>query len=212
MAVLEETNRDAVLALSDVKPAKLAHIVFRTTQFKVMRDFYLTFLNGRVAYENDFVCFTRYDDEHHRVVILAIPGLSPVEPRASGLEHYAFTYDSMGALLANYVRLKAIGIEPDWCINHGFTTSIYYRDPDGNQIETQFDNMDNDEADAFMIGEYFAKNPIGVDFDPEVLLARYRNGDPLADLVQFRAAPYAPGAKHIKPAGMPPYDCDGELL
>jgi catechol 2,3-dioxygenase-like lactoylglutathione lyase family enzyme len=212
MAVLEETDRSALLARSDVKPAKLAHIVFRTMQFQAMCDFYLMFLNGRVAYGNDFVSFIRYDDEHHRVVILAIPGLSPAQPRAVGLEHYAFTYDSMGALLANYVRLKTAGIEPDWCINHGFTTSIYYRDPDGNQIETQFDNMDNDEADAFMMGDYFAKNPVGVDFDPEALLARYQNGDPLSELIKFRAAPYAAGVKHIRPASVPPYDCDGELL
>lgn len=35
--------------------------------------------------------------------------------------------------------------------NHGPTTSLYYRDPDGNQIETQVDNFETaEEATAFM--------------------------------------------------------------
>lgn len=212
MSVIEETNRNELLARSDVKPVQLAHIVLRTANLEAMRDFYLMFLNARVAYQNSFSCFLRYDDEHHRVVMIAVPGLDPVQPKAAGLEHYAFTYGSMGELLANYVRLKEAGVKPDWCINHGFTTSIYYRDPDGNQIETQFDNMGVAEADEFMASDYFDKNPIGVDFDPEVLLARYRNGDPLSELVKFKSAPYAPGAEHIRPSNMPPYDADGALL
>ena len=99
-----------------------------------------------------------------------------------------------------------------WCINHGFTTSIYYADPDGNMVETQFDNMSVADATVFMEGAYFAKNPIGVDFDPELLLARYRAGDPLIDLIAFKSAPWAPGLAHIRPGTVPPYDWDGDLL
>ena len=141
-----------------------------------------------------------------------MPHLQPQNPIGAGLEHYAFTYATMGELLANYARLKKAGIEPAWCINHGFTTSIYYRDPDGNMIETQFDNMRAGEADAFMRGEYFARNPIGVDFDPDVLLQRYRNGDAMSELTQFKSAPYAPEVPHIRPADLPPYDAEGALL
>lgn len=210
--VEEELDRIRTLERTDVRPDKLAHIVFRTMNFEKMRDFYQLFLNAQVAYQNQFISFLRYDDEHHRVVIAGLPGLSPVDKYTVGLEHYAFTYSSFGALFANYLRLKKAGIHPCWCINHGITTSIYYRDPDGNMIETQFDNMGVKEADAFMSGEYFAKNPIGVDFDPELLLARYAKGDPLSELVKMKAAPYSPGAPHIRPEGVPPYDADGELL
>ena len=79
-------------------------------------------------------------------------------------------------------------------------------------IETQFDNMAVAQATAFMKTDYFAKNPIGIDFDPEVLLARYRAGDPLDELIRFQSAPYAAGKAHIRPANVPPYDADGELL
>jgi catechol 2,3-dioxygenase-like lactoylglutathione lyase family enzyme len=208
----EETNRDALLADRSGSPEKLAHVVLRTRQLPALREFYLTLLNAQVAHENPMICFLRYDDEHHRMVLLAMPHLEPVHHGACGLEHFSFTYPTLGALLANYVRLKEADIQPDWCINHGFTTSIYYRDPDGNQIETQYDNMSMAEADAFMAGDYFAKNPIGIDFDPEVLLARYQNGDPLADLIEFKSAPYAAGLPHIRPPYLPPYDSDGALL
>lgn len=212
MSISEESNRDALLADHTGSPASFAHIVFRTTQFEAMRDFYLTLLNARVAYGDRNIAFLRYDEEHHRVVILALPHLGPPAPQAAGFEHCAFTYGSMGELLANYERLKAKGIHPIWCINHGFTTSIYYRDPDGNQVETQFDNMNVEEADQFMGGDYFAKNPVGVDFDPELLLKRYRSGDPLSELVRFRSAPYAEGVAHIRPPWLPPYDADGALI
>lgn len=212
MSVVEELHRTEVLNNEAVQPTSLAHIVFRTSHFVEMRAFYLKLLNARVTWENDMGCFMSYDEEHHRVVIIRIPDLAPVNPRGAGLEHYAFTYRTMGDLLANYVRLKKDGVAPVWCVNHGFTTSIYYRDPDGNMIETQFDNMTPEEADAFMRGDYFARNPVGVDFDPELLLQRYSSGDPMSELSKFKAAPYAPGAPHIRPADVMLYDCDGALL
>src|SRR3546814_11674198 len=79
-------------------------------------------------------------------------------------------FGSLGDLLANYIRLKNIGILPYWCINHGPTTSLYYRDLDGNQIETQVDNFDTPEKlTAFFKSEAFQENPLGVQFDPDLL-------------------------------------------
>ena len=43
--------------------------------------------------------------------------------------------------MSSYARLKGLGIEPDACVNHGVTTSLYYADPDGNQVELQVDNF-----------------------------------------------------------------------
>lgn len=62
-------------------------------------------------------------------------------------------------------------------MNHGPTTSIYYQDPDGNNIETQVDNLPVDEATALMGSEEFAQNPIGVDFDPEELIEKLKRGE-----------------------------------
>ena len=55
---------------------------------------------------------------------------------------------------------------------------MYYRDPDGNQLETQVDNFDTAaDAMAFMTGPEFAKSPLGVDFDPEDLCRAVENGE-----------------------------------
>ena len=57
--------------------------------------------------------------------------------------------------------------------------SMYYADPDGNQMELQVDAFANsDEANAFMNGPGFAANPIGVEYDPEEMLAKIRSGTP----------------------------------
>ena len=55
---------------------------------------------------------------------------------------------------------------------------MYYSDPDGNQIELQVDNYPTvEEAGDFFFSPAFAKNPIGVDFDPAELARRLRAGE-----------------------------------
>jgi hypothetical protein len=91
----------------------------------------------------------------------------------------------MPELLLAYRQRKAKGIEPVWCTNHGPTTSLYYNDPDGNMLETQFDNFETpEEANAFMTSEEFKSNPIGVDFDPEELIKRIESGESIDDLAK----------------------------
>jgi len=145
-----------------------------------------------VAFRNDFIAFLTYDDEHHRVAVLNTPGSPAPDPAAAGVHHIAYTYTGLGELLATYRRLKASGIEPARCINHGPTTSMYYRDPDGLRVELQIDNFATmDEAHAYLTGPDFAENPIGVIFDPEQLIRDYEAGRALEDLV--RRPPLPPG-------------------
>ena len=165
-------------------PAKLAHIVLKTGQLRPMIDWYCTVLEGRVAFATDFIAFTTYDDEHHRVAFVATG--SDVRPTAghTGLHHVAFTYASLDDLLGTYVRLRDQSITPFWCVNHGPTTSMYFEDPDGNHVELQIDNFATDaDLSAWFATGTFAENPIGVTFDPDELLARFEAGEPLARLV-----------------------------
>lgn len=166
-----------------VAPAKLAHVVLLTRDLARMRDWYLAVLAGRVAFEGHGICFISFDDEHHRIALAALPDVAPrAEGMRVGMHHIAFTYRDLGELLATWRRLKGAGIETYWPINHGITTSMYYRDPDGNTIELQVDNFATAaEADAYM-AENFAENPIGIIFDPEDLAARFEAGVPLAEL------------------------------
>jgi catechol-2,3-dioxygenase len=171
-----------------IAPAKFAHAVLRTTRFKEMTEWYRTVLNATIAYENNFLAFMTYDDEHHRIAIAAFPGVVERAAHAAGLDHLAYTYGSLGDLVATYERLKAAGITPAVTINHGITTSMYYRDPDGGKVELQIDNYDNAQAmHDFMRSAQFEKNPIGVDFDPDELARGYHAGKSQAELVKYDA-------------------------
>jgi catechol-2,3-dioxygenase len=159
-------------------PCSLAHVVLRTGNYQKMVAFYKDFLGADITFMNQNLAFLRYDEEHHRIAIIAVPGTGPKVATSAGLEHIAFTFPSLSDLVLSYQQRKAKGISPTWCVNHGPTTSIYYSDPDGNRLETQVDNFDSvEEADDFMTGKYFAENPIGTDFEPEELLRRIESGE-----------------------------------
>jgi catechol 2,3-dioxygenase-like lactoylglutathione lyase family enzyme len=187
--VMPQSTTETVTPQSAAKiiaPAKFAHAVLRTTRFKEMIDWYRTVLGAKIMYENQFLAFMTYDDEHHRIAIAGFPGIAERQPRSAGLDHLAYTYANIGDLVATYERLKGAGITPVVTINHGITTSMYYRDPDGNKVELQIDNYDNaDATQEFFSTEAFAKNPIGVDFDPDDLTRRYHAGEPVAELTKY---------------------------
>ncbi|KAM5383720.1 hypothetical protein ACJZ2D_001709 [Fusarium nematophilum] len=159
-------------------PKGLAHVVLRTSNYKPMVAFYKTFLGAHATFENEQLAFLTYDEEHHRLAIGNVPGTTEKIPTSAGLEHIAFQFDTLDDLLTAYQQRKARGISPIWCINHGPTTSIYYQDPDGNQLETQVDNFGTvEEASAMMASPEYAENPIGVDFDPEDVIRRLKVGE-----------------------------------
>jgi catechol-2,3-dioxygenase len=176
-----------------VPPVKLSHVFFLTRDLAPMRDWYLKVLDATVGFEKDNVCFLKYDTEHHRVAIVAMPQAEPsTGPMRVGVNHVAFTHRDLAALAHTYRRLKRDGIEPYWTINHGVTTSMYYRDPDGNSIELQIDNFATEqEAEAFMAAN-LADNPVGILFEPEELFARFEAGAPFEEL---RRRPPLPAGK-----------------
>lgn len=66
---------------------------------------------------------------------------------------------------------------------------MYYKDPDGNMIETQVDNFEtNEETNAFMTSNEYLTNPIGVDFDPEDMIRRIESGESTQSLVKRPAS------------------------
>ena len=153
-----------------------------------MLDWWKVFLEGEARHENEFISFISYDDEHHRIAIVNFPNLEDRSVNACGTEHFAFTYASLEDLFGQYERMKARGVSPYWTINHGMTLSAYYRDPDGNQVETQFDSMTMQEADAFMAGPLFAANPIGINVEFDQLIERFRNGATVESITDYATA------------------------
>jgi catechol-2,3-dioxygenase len=162
----------------------------RTGQFDEMAKWYETVLAARIVFRDERLCFLSYDDEHHRLALISTPGLPPRDPQSAGTDHVAYTYRDLGDLLATYRRLKAHGILPHWPINHGVTTSMYYRDPDNNRVELQIDTFATaEECQAYFHSKAFAENPVGVTYDPEQLCARYEAGEPVSDLLRIPPLP-----------------------
>ena len=163
-----------------IKPISLAHVFLKTepSKLETMKAYYRTFFSATIQFENPMMCFLAYDEEHHRIALIGLPGTGPRNPNAAGLFHFAFTFSSLTDLMLAYRQRLENGIEPYWCVNHGGTTSIYYHDPDGNDIETQVDNFDTvEETNEFLRSPHFAENPIGTDFDPEEMIKRLEAGE-----------------------------------
>jgi len=154
-----------------------------------MLAWYQNVFDARIQYQNPALAFLTYDDEHHRFALANLSVLRPEESETVkrgliGMDHVAYTYSSLEDLFENYEQLKAEGIEPYWCIHHGVTVSMYYTDPDGNQLEFQVEVFaSSEEANAYMCDPSYGDNPIGVEFDPEDWLAQVRAGTPISDFL-----------------------------
>lgn len=184
--------------MSCIRPSKFAHVVYRTRRFDEMLKWYETVFDAKVQHQNPALAFLTYDDEHHR---FAFANLSVFQPGgtdtdrqgAVGVDHVAYTYPSLNDLLENYELMKEKGIVPYWAVHHGITVSLYYSDPDGNQMEFQVDACSAEEANEFMETNHFAQNPVGVEFDPDQWLAELRAGAPATNfLVRPTHEPVSP--------------------
>ena len=172
--------------LAMITTPKFAHVVLMTNRRDAMRDWYCTVLDAHVVYEDPMICFITYDDEHHRLAFLSPPPdgtFAERAPNSVGLMHTAYTFADLGTLLARFERLKTRGIEPRVPIQHGVTTSLYYRDPDGQYVEMQVDNFAHaDAASNYMRGPEFANDPVGPVYDPQRMLDDFKRGVPAAQL------------------------------
>jgi catechol 2,3-dioxygenase-like lactoylglutathione lyase family enzyme len=193
-------------------PYQLAHLVLRVSNLERSVAWYSEVLGAHLIGSGGFFAGLTYDEEHHRIGLIEVNGAAretetfgastlvadDAERAATagadvmqfssepGLEHVAFTYDSLGALLNTYVRLRDKDIKPLMSVNHGPTTSLYYSDPDGVRVELQIDNLPMGTAQEFVDSH---ANVVGVVIDPEELLQRYEAGEPVRTLVTWEAWP-----------------------
>jgi catechol-2,3-dioxygenase len=157
-----------------LSPLKFEHAGLRTTRLPALVEWYKTVLQAEVAFQSPTIAFLWYDEQNHRLAIIARPGTVERPGNAAGLDHLAFSYADLGELAATYLRLKACAILPVRVTDHGASTSMYYADPDGNQVELKVDSFaTSEEQHAWLRSETFAQNPLGVPIDPEELAARY---------------------------------------
>ena len=173
-----------------IRPAKFVHVVYRTRRYDDMIRWYTTVFDAQMQHKSEILAFMTYDEEHHRGALLNLSLIDPAgspesKQGAVGVDHVAYSFNSLGDLFENYAYLREQGVRPYWCLHHGITVSLYYADPDGNQMEFQVDSYPTVEAaNVFMRGPGFGVNPVGVEFDPDVMLKRVRSGGDTAAILE----------------------------
>ena len=166
-------------ATNTIRPS-LHHVTMKTSRLDDMIKWYELVIGTQVQFRNETAAWTTNDDANHRIAFLAVPGLSDDadKVRHNGMHHCAFEYSSFAKLMSTFDRLRQAGVEPAFCLHHGMTISLYYRDPEGNFVELQSDNF----SDWRLSGEFmrnspqFAANPIGVFFDPARVYETFKSG------------------------------------
>lgn len=174
------------MSSANVLTPPLHHVNLKTTRLQEMIDWYGTVVGLKPIFQYGGGAWLTNDAANHRLALLSVPGLSddPDKIAHTGIHHTAFEYADLGELLDTFVRLKAEGIVPHGCLDHGMTTSFYYADPDGNLIELQADNFgDWEKSTEFMrSAPEFAANPIGTPIEPAELVAAREAGASLDEI------------------------------
>jgi catechol 2,3-dioxygenase len=188
------TYREA--AVTVIKPA-LHHVTMKTNQLPAMIAWYSAVIGAQVQFQDANNAWMTNDAANHRIAFLSMPALEsdPEKVKHTGMHHSAFEYDSFDDLMASYERLKSEGIVPAFCLEHGLTISIYYKDPDGNHVELQSDNFGDwaKSSEWMRTSPAFAANPIGYFFDAERACQDFKSGKPFKQLqAEIRDNRYAP--------------------
>ena len=183
-----------------IKP-KLHHVTMKTSHLDDMIAWYGKVIGVKVQFRDQVAAWTTNDAANHRIAFLAVPGLSDDAEKIShnGMHHTAFEYDSFHDLMTSYDRLRKEGVDPAFCLDHGLTISLYYKDPEGNYVELQSDNFGdwNKSAEWMRTSPDFAANPIGTFFDPAQVYDKMMSGADFKTLQKsIRSGDYLPRIRY----------------
>jgi catechol 2,3-dioxygenase len=120
----------------------LGHIVLKVRDLGRSTDFYTRVLGLKeVARRDGQMVFFSIEDNHHDVALVQMAPDAPAAPAdATGLAHVAFKIgNDLDTLRAAKDWLESNDVEIDRIHDHVVSQSIYFHDPDGNQLEVFVD-------------------------------------------------------------------------
>jgi len=131
-----------------IRPQRIGHVVIKVRNLERSARFYSEVMGLQVMkMEPGMGFFASNGRDHHEIAAIEVGADAPVAPpRAIGLSHIAFRLNDEAHLRAAYDDLKAHDVKIITTINHGVTKSIYFRDPDGNQLEVYCDGLPHEVA------------------------------------------------------------------
>jgi len=133
-----------------IRPDRIGHVVIKVRDLQRSTKFYtevlgLTVMKAEPGFKMTFLASNGRD--HHELALMEVGSGAPLSPPHSvGLSHIAFRLRDEAHLRAAYSDLKAQGVDILTAVNHGVTKSVYFRDPDGNQVEVYCDALPDELA------------------------------------------------------------------
>ena len=127
-----------------IRPERIAHVVIKVRDLERSKKFYTEVLGMQVMKDTPEirgVFLANHTRDHHEIALFQIgPDAESPQPGQTGLAHIAFRLRSEEELKAAYEELKAKDVPVNFTVNHGITKSVYFLDPDGNELEVYCDN------------------------------------------------------------------------
>jgi catechol 2,3-dioxygenase len=116
---------------------RVGHVVLKMRDIEAAKSFYHGILGMKIADEREGLgVFFRFNDYHHDIAVFKVDeDAAAPERNQVGLAHVALIADSFETVKSMYQRLKENDVPIDRTVDHGITKSVYFRDPEGNQIE-----------------------------------------------------------------------------
>ncbi len=172
-------------AAETVPNIRLAHLAQVSADVEKSVDFYGKLLGTHANFHSDVGAGISFDDEHHRIALASAEFIPPAPDGSAPpkVQHVAYKLDNLHDLLSHYLRLKEQGMPSLYCIHHTVTMSFYWKDPDGLDIELFIDCLSPEKSIEQMNSDQLEENPIGNPFNPDELVQRYRDGEPMEALL-----------------------------
>jgi catechol 2,3-dioxygenase len=127
-----------------IHPQRIAHVVIKVRDLERSRKFYTEILGMQVMKDVPQIgaVFLSFNGQDHHEVALFQVGPQAEGPKMNqvGLLHFAFRLRNEEELQAAYQEFKEKGVPVTFTVNHGVTKSVYFHDPDGNELEVYSDN------------------------------------------------------------------------
>ena len=141
-----------------VSPKRVGHLVLNVKNVQKSTQFYTEVLGFEVALQKKDATFLTCGKIHHDLALFqASPMAPPVSKGGLGLNHMALQVEDFDMLTKYYHVLKDRELI-DRTTDHGMTSSIYLKDPDGNGIELFCNNQDNPVDGLSMMGDSERQN------------------------------------------------------
>lgn len=116
---------------------RVGHVVIKMRDLDAAKRFYGDILGMHITDEREgFGVFFRFDDYHHDIAVFKVNAdAAAPEKNQVGLAHIALIADSFDTVKAMYQKLKAHDVPIVRTVDHGVTRSVYFKDPEGNELE-----------------------------------------------------------------------------